>query len=69
MSRSLIVGFTWYCQIPGVHWATDPSIGWSLFNTDGGWHLMGHGLERPLHTDLLKVAMRRVAADLRREER
>lgn len=50
--------YTFYCQLPGVHWAMDPVLGWYLFYTDGpSWYLMGHGYERRLGTTKLGEAM------------
>lgn len=59
-------GYTWYCQLPGVCWRTDPVVGWELYYTDGpSWHLIGHGdnlgWEVSLDTERFKVAMDRAA--------
>lgn len=61
--RSLMrAGYQWYCQTPGVRWATDPVIGWELYLTAEGtgpatWYLMGHGAEINTGERGLKDAM------------
>ena len=51
-------GVTWYCQSPGTSWKTDPILGWELYNTDGGWLLIGpEYVEVSSYTDKLRRAM------------
>lgn len=35
-------GVTWYCQVPGKQWKTDPSIGYELAR-ERDWYLFGEG--------------------------
>lgn len=52
--RRMYGGFTWYCQVAGRLWATDPDVGWELEYRTGegtpGWHLYGGDAEKGEYT-------------------
>lgn len=50
----LIGGWQWYRNSPTL-WAAE--FGWYVFKTDGGWWLMGNGVEHYLTSGGVKHAL------------
>lgn len=58
---------TWYCQVPGVSWATAPKSenGWELFYSDGpAWWLLGPDYSEEQAGSKLRPAMDWAAAKI-----
>ena len=68
--KRTVNGFAWYCQIPGVSWATAPDDDgnvWELYHTDGpSWWLMGPDYSERNASNRLRPAMEYAAKYLQR---
>jgi hypothetical protein len=66
-----VAGYTWYCQIPGKLWVTNPELNYRLQyrhhkqkyqGVTSGWWITGNGLDERLSGNRqLKIAMRAAA--------
>jgi hypothetical protein len=68
--KRTVDGFSWYCQIPGISWATAPDDDgdvWELYHTDGpSWWLMGPDYSERNMSVKLRWAMENAVKYLRR---